>query len=260
MISTYADQKYRRQSDEVYAEYPPGSLSDWDQFEHGPLTPPLPPVTRMLPPPARCVRPPDVSIPHQGNTYDDATVCAPPTTPQHKLSGISSPHVHYNYKHPPATGGTPTLYCYRKSDNFMRHPTGTGPVSLQNQENIRPTYPHMDEAPSTFTPAAASGEPPVTSYPPTYEASRPSWYQQTPPVPYDMPGTSVSLNAYGNVNDESTHFIPGDVQPRPLRARLQPYNNTTVGELPYYSSPPRSTSSYFAAARRPGIMDSVRGK
>ena len=260
MRSTYTDEKFRPKGNVVYTEYPPVNLSDWDQFQHEHITPPLPPVSRMVFPPTRWAHPSDVSIPHRGNTYNNATVCVPPTTPQQNLSLASYPQVHYNSKHPPATGDMPTPHCYRKSDNFTRHPTGVGQDYPQKQENRRPTYPCMDEVPLAFKPPAASGEPPVTIYPPTYEANHHSWHQQTPSLAYGMPGPSMNINACGAVMDGSTHLIPDDIQHRPPQTRLQSYNNTTVGELSYYPVPPNSTNSYIAAARRPGTMDNVKGK
>ena len=174
-------------------------------------------------------------------------------TPQQNLSSTSYPYVHYNSKHPPATGGMPTPNCYRKSDNFMRHPTAVGPDYLQKQENKRPTYPQIDEAPLAFKPAADSGEHPVTNYPPTYEASHHSWYQQLSPIIYGTTGPSMSPTAYGDVMDGSIHFMPGYVQYRPPQVRLQSYNNTTVGGLPDYFIPSGST-------RRPGKMNNVKSK
>ena len=260
MRSTYADKKSRPKDNVIYDEYPSDRLSYWDQFQHGHMTPRLPPVTRMLYPPTRWAHHSDDSIPHQGNTYNNATVCATPTPPQQNLSRTSYPHVHYNFKHPPATGGMPTPNCYRKSDNLTRHPIAVDPDHLKNQENKRPTYTWIDEAPLAVKPAAASGEHPVTNDPPTYEASHHSWYQQMPPVAYGTTGPSMSPTAYGDVMDGSIHFIPGYVQSRPPQVRLQSYNNTTVGGLPDYFIPPGPTNSYFPTVRRPGTMDNVKGK
>ena len=330
MRSIYTDEKSRPKGN-VYTEHPPARLSDWDKPQQGNTTPPLSPISRVLFPPTRRAHLSDVSIPHRGKTYNNATVCAPPTTSQQNLSGTSYPPVHYNSKHPPATGSMPTPYCYMQSDNITTHPTGVGPDYPQKKEYKRPTHTCVDEGPLAFKPAAASGEPPLENYPlnyeanhpfwyeappvaygmpglsmslnaygdamdgsthfipgdvqprppqarlqsynkttvrelpycpdpPTYEASHHSWYQQTPPVAYGMLGPSMSLNAYGDVMDGSTHCIPVDVQPRPPQARLQPYNNATMGGLPYYAVPPGSTNSYFEAGRRPGTMDNVKGK
>ena len=81
-----------------------------------------------------------------------------------------------------------------------------------------------------------------------------------PPVEYGIAGPSISTTKYGDVLYRSIHFIPVYGQSRPPEVRLQSYNNTTVGELPYYPITPVSTNSYFSTAQSPGTMDNVKGK
>ena len=87
MILTCIDNNYIPKGNVIYDECPLYSLSDWDKFYHGHMTPWLPPVTKILYPPTRWAHHSDNSITNQGNTFNNATVCATPTTLQQFLLG-----------------------------------------------------------------------------------------------------------------------------------------------------------------------------